>query len=159
MGTTPTSGPDVDAPQSRSPPQKALPSSSPSNNSSHPGLDLRSGDIISNSTSISQKHNQSMDLGSHRATKGPTLRGRPPYDTIAGRALSDEPLDGAAVTSVTSSQRSHSKEARPADNQTTAVAVTPSRGRPTTAGRRNANEVDIELDSRSLGYQVRPLLV
>jgi hypothetical protein len=135
MDTTPTSGPDVDAPQSRSPPQKALPSSSPSNNSSHP------------------------DLGSHRATKGPTLRGRPPYDTFAGRALSDEPLDGAAVTSATSSQRSHSKEARPADNQTTAVAVTPSRGRPTTAGRRNANELDIELDSRSLGDQVRPLLV
>ncbi|KAI0288975.1 hypothetical protein BC826DRAFT_971219 [Russula brevipes] len=94
-----------------------------------------------------------MDLGPHRATKGPTLQGRPPYDAIAGRAQSDEPLDGAAVTSATSSQRSHSKEARPADNQTTAVAATPSRGRPTTAGRRNANELDIELNSPSLGDQ------
>ncbi|KAI0288974.1 hypothetical protein BC826DRAFT_642781 [Russula brevipes] len=101
---------------------------------STPGLDLRSGDIISNSTR-------------------PTLQGRPPYDTIAMRAQSDEPLDGAAVTSATSNQQSRSKEARPADNQTTAVAATPSRGRPTTAGRRSANGLDIELDSRSLGDQ------
>jgi hypothetical protein len=99
-----------------------------------------------------------MDLGSHRATKGPALQGRPPYDTISGRALSDEPLDGAAVTSATSSQQSHSKEARPADNQTTAVTVAPPRGRPTTAGHRNANELGIDLGSRSLGDQVRPLL-
>ena len=97
-----------------------------------------------------------MDLGPHRPTKGPALQGRPPYDTIAGRAQSDEPLDGAAVTSATSSQQSHSKEGRPTDNQTTAVTV--ARGRPTTAGRRNANDLGIELDSQSLGDKVRPLL-
>ncbi|KAI0286277.1 hypothetical protein BC826DRAFT_1108997 [Russula brevipes] len=100
-----------------------------------------------------------MDLGPHRATKGPTVAcTRPPDDAIAGRAQSDEPLDGAAVTGATSSQQAHSKEARPTDNQTTAVTVAPPRGRPTTAGRRNANELGIEPDSRPLGDQVRPLL-
>ncbi|KAI0286269.1 hypothetical protein BC826DRAFT_95466 [Russula brevipes] len=94
-----------------------------------------------------------MDLGPHRATKAPTLQGRPPHDTIAGRAQSDETLDGAAVTSATSSQQSRSKEARPTDNQSTAVTVAPPSGRPTTAGRRNANELGIEPDSRSLGDQ------
>ncbi|KAI0288569.1 hypothetical protein BC826DRAFT_1177778, partial [Russula brevipes] len=133
MGTTPTSGPNVDTPQSRSPPQNALPSSSAPNNSSHPGLDLRSGDITSSSTRT-------------------TLQGRPPYGTIAGRAHSDELLDGAAANSATSSQQSHFKGTRTTDNQTTAVTV-PSRGRPTTAGRGNANELGIELDSRSLGDQ------
>jgi hypothetical protein len=114
---------------------------------------------MSTPTGVSHNRNESTNPSSHRATSGPTMQARPSYSANAKRALSDELLDGAAGTNPASSQRSQYKEARPADNQTAVVPMAPSRGRetPTTAGRRDMSEPDVELDTPSRRDQVRPV--
>jgi hypothetical protein len=98
--------------------------------------------VMSKSTNISQS-------GSHQATTGPTLQGRPSYATMATsrKALSDEHLDSAAgASSAAASRRS---EPRPTDNQTTVHPAAASRGRqPTT------EQFDVELDARSRAGKV-----
>ncbi|KAF8495931.1 hypothetical protein F5888DRAFT_1707525 [Russula emetica] len=94
-----------------------------------------SSSVMSKSTNISQS-------GSHRATTGPTLQGRPSYPTMAGKALSDERLDNAADASPGAASRR--REPRATDNQTTAHPAAASKGPQATT-----EQFDVELNARS----------
>jgi hypothetical protein len=112
-------------------------------------------DALSNSTNTSQSKTKLTDSGSHLATSGPTLQGRSSYATIR-KTISNERLDSAASASAgtASSRPSRTREARPTDDQPTAVPAAVSRGRQAVTQRGDISKFDVEVNAQSRAGQV-----
>ena len=123
----PTSGRDNDTTKSPSPPN-----------------------VKSNSTNIpSQSRTTMTNPGSNQPTSRPTSQGKLSYANAAKKAVSNERLDSAASASpgAASNRQSRTRDARPANNQTTAVPAAVPKDRQATTQRKDTSKLDVELDA------------
>ncbi|KAH9987990.1 hypothetical protein BJV77DRAFT_766227 [Russula vinacea] len=123
----PTSGRDNDTTKSPSPPN-----------------------VKSNSTNIpSQSRTTMTNSGSNQPTSRPTSQGKLSYANAAKKAVSNERLDSAASASpgAASNRQSRTRDARPANNQTTAVPAAVPKDRQATTQRKDTSKLDVELDA------------
>lgn len=158
-------------PDDFAPPPLAFPvvASSPPNNSPPSMSVSRSGDIKSKATNIPQDDDESTDLGSRSATKGPT---RPPYDSAderkpAGEAASDGRRSDVAAAGATLPHASRPDTCADADHDTArsadnnqillpAISAAVSKTHSAIALRGASSELDIKLDIQSPLGQVSP---
>jgi hypothetical protein len=111
-------------------------------------------DALSNSTNAPRSMPILTDPGPQLATGGPTLQGRLSNATVR-KTISNECLDSAASASagIASSRQSQTREARPADDQSTAVPAVVSKGRQA-ATQRGDSKPDVEVNAQSRAGQV-----
>ena len=121
---------------------------------------------VQKSTNIPQSKTKLTDIGSHPTTSGQAPQERSSYGPSAstvrtpGNEHLDKQLDSAAgadpiIPMAALGQPSRSGP-HPTDNQTAVISVEPSTGFQTKMERGDANQFDIELDTRPRAGQVSP---
>ena len=98
---------------------------------------------MSKSTNIPQNNNELINLGSHSATSGPTVKRRPLSERIAGEAGSDGRSDvaGGAMSAGASGLLAWTREPCPADNQTPTISAEVSKNHSAIAVRSDIGEL------------------
>jgi hypothetical protein len=141
--------------RSLSPSDNTLPSSS--RPSDHPqtgqGRPSRSDKPKSQS-----QNNQLTDVPPRQALVAPQMEGKLSYSDYMKQRLSSEHID-AAPGSSSGAASSRTREARPAENRTTAVPIAPSNSYQATARRNDTVRHDVEPETWSRGGQVSPHIV
>ena len=116
-------------------------------------------DVKSNSTNIpSQSRTTLTNSGSSQPTSRPTSQGKLSYANAAKKAVSNERLDSAASASpgAASNRQSRTRDARPANNRTTAVPAAVPKNRQATTQLKDTSRLDVELDAQPRTDQVSP---
>ena len=134
----PASGPHDDDSWPQLPPGRALPSTPrPSNKPSQPGLVSTSNNITVAPRDLSWNNNESVDVGSRRATSRPMSGERHSYSDILRIAPPREHMEGApdARPAAVSGQQLRTRSPRPTERRTTAVPAAQSSSHQTVARR------------------------